>query len=340
MKRIPLESIEKQYKPDSYQTLCNKVLSLIEANKLKPVKVSGKNGKKPALYREYWVVEEKEDNSIYIEELSYNYVSAISTDYYLHHIRQYREDREWLLLLNQYLKTNRNKLEIPKSMNERSFDIWHREKFLKEEQGKKILKRCGMTLEQLNLYETTEPLAYYVHTREAPQNMLILENKDTFFSMRRLLLSGSDEILGVKVGTLIYGAGKGILRSFQDFSLCTEPYMRERENTMYYFGDLDYEGILIYEKLVNMFEKECNIQPFCSGYIKMLEKAETIGNESLPLMKEGQNQNIGMLFWSSFPEKQVEKVQNLLQQGRYIPQEILSVEDFVKGTNNICNMNF
>lgn len=329
MKRIPLEAIEKQYKPESYQTLYNKVLSLIEENKLKPVKASGKNGKKPALYREYWLIEEQKDNSVYIEELSYNYVPAISTDYYLHHIRQYREDREWLLLLNQYLKTHRDKLEIPKSMNERSFDIWHREKFLKEEQGRKILKRCGIALEQLNLYETTEPLAYYVHTREVPQNMLILENKDTFFSMRRLLLSGQDEILGIKVGTLIYGAGKGILRSFQDFSLCTEPYMREKENIMYYFGDMDYEGILIYENLVNMFAEACNIQPFCPGYFKMLEKADAIGMNGLPAMKEGQNQNIGTLFWSGFPEKQVEHMEAVLQQGRYIPQEILSVEEFV-----------
>lgn len=329
MKRIPLETIEKQYKPESYQTLYNKVLSLIEDNKLKPVKASGKNGKKPALYREYWLIEEQEDNSVYIEELSYNYVPAISTDYYLHHIRQYREDREWLLLLNQYLKTDRDKLEIPKSMNERSFDIWHREKFLKEEQGRKILKRCGIALEQLNLYETTEPLAYYVHTREVPQNMLILENKDTFFSMRRLLLSGQEEILGIKIGTLIYGAGKGILRSFRDFSLCTEPYMREKENIMYYFGDLDYEGILIYENLVNMFEKECNIQPFYQGYLKMSEKADVLGMEGLPAMKEGQNQNIGTLFWNSFPEMQAKKMQNLLQEGRYIPQEILSVEEFV-----------
>lgn len=38
-------------------------------------------------------------------------------------------------------------------------------------------------------------------------------------------MSGHTEIFNMEVGTLIYGAGKGILRSFQDFDLCAEPYM-------------------------------------------------------------------------------------------------------------------
>ena len=328
MKRIGLEEIELKYKVKTYQELYEKVLLLIQKEEIKPVKVSGKNGKKPALYKEYWKIEKKQDNSEYIEELSYQYVPMISTNYYLKHIRQYQEDRQWLLLLNQYLKTNRKELEIPKAMNERSFDIWHREKFIKEEQGKKILKRCGMTLEDLNLYETTEPLAYYTHTREIPQNMLILENKDTFYSMRKCLLSGSEQICGVVIGTLIYGAGKGILRSFQDFSLCAEPYMRKQGNVIYYFGDLDYEGILIYENLTTLFNEEYEIKPFHQAYLKMLEKAKQIGIEQLPMTKTGQNQNISTFFFDSFKKEQVEQMQQILEKGRYIPQEILSVEDF------------
>ena len=31
----------------------------------------------------------------------------------------------------------------------------------------------------LNLYETSEPLAYYTDTKEIPQNILLVENKDT-----------------------------------------------------------------------------------------------------------------------------------------------------------------
>ena len=328
MKRICLNDIESQYKLESYKELYDKVLSLIQHEEIKPVKAAGKNGKKPALYNEYWIVEALEDNSKEVEELSYLYVPMISTHYYLNHIQQYREDRTWVLLLNHYLKTNRNKLQIPKSMNERSFEIWHREKFLKEEQGKKILKRCGIALETLNLYETTEPLAYYVQTREIPQNMLIVENKDTFYSMRRRLLSGNSFILGKNIGTLIYGAGKGIFRSFQDFSLCAEPYMREKGNVIYYFGDMDYEGIAIYESLALQFSTECRIEVFTEAYLKMLAKAEGIGEEQLPSMKLEQNHNIGTHFLDSFPKDKTDKMQQILKNGRYIPQEILSTEDF------------
>lgn len=341
MKRIPLEKIESKYKVSSYQELHKKVLELIQEEKIKPVKASGTNGKKPALYKEYWVLEKTKDNSSFEEELSYLYVPSIATDYYLKNLEQYQKDRPWVILLNQYLKANREELKIPQSINERSFAIWKREKFLKEEQGRKILKRCGISMEMLNLYETTEPLSYYVHTRKTPQNLLIVENKDTFYSMRKHLLSeeGREDgkqpsltekksIFGMPVGTLIYGAGKGILRSFEDFNLCAEPYMRAKENVIYYFGDLDYEGIGIYEKLAVLFEKHCTIRPFWEAYVKMLEKAEENGMENMPAMKARQNQNIGERFWSFFGKREIDKMQRLLKSGKYIPQEIFSIKDF------------
>lgn len=327
MKRILLEQIEAKYKTESYQVLYQKILELMEKDKIKPLKASGTNGKKPALYKEYWILEKKEDNSVLLEELSYLYVPVISTDYYLNHLEEYKKDRKWLLLLNQYLKTRREELEIPQSVNERSFAVWNREKFLKEEQGKKIIKRCKISMEMLNIYETTQPLAYYVHTRKTPQNMLIVENKDTFYSMRRHLLSGESQILGVPIGTLIFGAGKGIFRSFEDFNLCAEPYMRDEKNTIYYFGDLDYEGIGIYERFALLFKEHCRILPFCEGYRKMSEKAKKIGKENLPTMKEGQNRNIQTLFWNYFEKEEQNEMQELLQEGYYIPQEILTIKD-------------
>lgn len=327
MKRIQLEDIETTYRIKEYTKLYQKVRSMIEEGKIKPVKSRGTNGKTPALYKEYWILENQKDYSDLTEELYYKISSVISTDYYLHHIEQYEEDRQWVLLLSDYLKNKKEELQIPVSMNERSFAIWHREKFLKEEQGKRILKRCGMSMEQLNFYETTEPLACYVHTREIPQNLLIIENKDTFYSMRRALLSGQDRILGMKVGTLIYGAGKGILRSFQDFSLCAEPYMRAEDNAIYYFGDMDYEGILIYENLAQLCKDSYEIMPFTEAYLKMLEKAGTLGMEQLPFTKEGQNHHIGTLFWDYFDQSRVKEMEQLLEQNRYIPQEILSVQE-------------
>lgn len=328
MKRVTLDELEKIGKLSSYDALYTFVMDLIQKGELKPIKVAGLNGKKPALYKEYKQIENRKDFSAYENELLYEFVPCISTDYYLHHLKQYEEDRAWVLLLNEYFKTSRNLLQLPKSVNERSFEIWHREKFLKEECGKKILKRCGISMEQLCIYDTTEPLAYYVHTRAVPQNMLIVENKDTFYSLRKHLLSGKYDILENEFGTLIYGAGKGIYRSFQDFSLCAEPYMRHTDNALYYLGDLDYEGILIFEILSEKYVNGYVLQPFVKGYVAMLKKAERIGFSMLPNMKEAQNQNIGTLFYSYFETEYREKIQMILDLGKYIPQEILSLEDF------------
>ena len=211
-------------------------------------------------------------------------------------------------------------------MNERSFEIWGREKFLTKEQGKRILKHCGIPLETLNLYETTEPLSYYAHTRTVPQNLLILENKDTFYSMRRHLLNGTESVFRIPIGTLIYGAGKGILRSFQDFDLCVEPYMTDRRNQIWYFGDLDYEGIGIWENLSNLCQPRRQIRPFCPAYEAMLKKAESIG--TLPATKEQQNRNIENTFFQYFSDEISEKMKRILENETYIPQEILNITDF------------
>lgn len=139
MKRTNLDALSAHYRIADYKELYTKVIALIDSQKIKPVKASGKNGKSPALYREYWIIEEKQDIFKYIYELNYEIVPSISTDYYRAHIDQYIQDRQWVLLLNDYIKNNDFMTRM--SENERSFDIWHREKFLKQEQGKKILLR-------------------------------------------------------------------------------------------------------------------------------------------------------------------------------------------------------
>lgn len=327
MKRISLEKVLHIYGYDTrkYQEQYRLILDLIDRGELCPILASGTNGKKPALYREYRAIVLKKDYKDLLEELKYKMTPLISVDFYLKHLDVYEEDRHWVLLLNDYLKWKREKLEYQVSLNERSFDIWQREKFLSKEQGNKILKRCGIDIEMLNVYKTTEPLAYYSHTRSVPQKMLILENKDTFYSMRRHLLSGRETILGEQIGTLIYGSGKSILKSFEDFDVCVEPYMQHSGNEILYFGDLDYEGIGIYENLVDMFQERWEIGLFRAAYEAMLRKA---GEQYvLPNTKEGQLKREGECFFSYFDECQVKQMKAILESGKYIPQEILNIAD-------------
>ena len=166
MKKILLEKLLDNCKEQEYQKQYEYIINLLEKKKIKPVKASRLNGKSPALYREYWLLEETKDYSNFIEELRYQIIPDISVDYYLRHLESYEADREWVLQLNKYLKERKETLQFKVSANERSFEIWGREKFLSKGQGRRILKRCGLEMSFFNIYETTEPLAYYSRTRK------------------------------------------------------------------------------------------------------------------------------------------------------------------------------
>nr|WP_296480951.1 DUF2220 family protein [uncultured Acetatifactor sp.] len=346
MKKIPLEQLLGESRTDDYQAQYDYVLAQMEAQRIRPVKSSPLNGKKPALHLYYWAEEEKPDYHEELEELNFGMDPVLCTDYYLRHPEVYRSEARWVRMLNRYFLERREQKAgwgQPErvSLNERSFQIWGREKFLQKEQGRRILAHCGIRLEQLSVYETTEPLAYYSCSRKAPQTLLILENKDTFYSMRRFLgvMDGitrnaavcRQTIFGVEIGTVIYGAGKGILRSFEDFRFCVEPYMNDSRNQIFYFGDLDYEGIGIYERLEGLFE---TVRPFAEAYEKMLEKARAFGLDLLPEASEKQNRNLSGRFFRHFSEETRKRMRQILESGKYIPQEIINIADFGEAGQN------
>lgn len=346
MKKISYEQVISGKKFDNYSKEAEYILSLIDKGRIKPIISSPKNGKHPALYTRYWLLEEEKDYTELYDELRNSVASIIDIDYYLKHIKVYEKEREYVLELSDYLNRNREDLRISISENERSFAIWGKEKFLSGKtydgiSAGDILKHCGIEKDYLNTYRTAEPLAYYSCNKDIPQNILILENLDPFYSIRRSMLEGNNNICGILFGTLVYGGGKRVVRAFEDFAISAEPYMRDFRNHLFYVGDLDYEGIGIYESLVKkvkeesvlMSEKDLTdnnhteriIEPCIEIYNRMLDKVCDI--EKLPVMK---NQNVIDIteFTAGLTEERRGKLKTILESGRYIPQEILSVTDY------------
>jgi len=326
-KKVSLQEIKLLYGIDEYEDLLSTVLGLIRDEVLKPVRSGGTNGKTPALFLFYKVALPEEDSSELINELKYELSTRLDTSFYLKNVKRYREDRGHVLMLSSYLMSSQEKLRNRISLNERSFEIWGREKFLGAEGGMRIVRNLGLKEEDLNFYSTTVPLAYYSHSKETPQNVLILENKDTFYSMRKHLLEGGSTIFGTGIGTLVYGGGKNIYRSFEDFDVCVEPYITDSSNTILYLGDIDYEGIIIYESLKRSFEKKYSIKLFTEGYKAMLDKHALTGMR-LPATKEKQNRNISGEFLEEFGKSCREAISAVLGADEYIPQEILNIGDF------------
>ncbi len=325
-KRVSLEDIKRMYKLENYTDIANCIKELMDAGRIKPVKASKTNGKKPALFNEYHVIRVKKDYSDYIDELKYKLSPSIDNGYYLKNLERYVKDRERIREFNQYIVESKDRLRVDISLNERSYDIWKREKYLKLEGGKSLLKNLRYDIGQLGVYDTMEPIAYYSHNKLIPQNVIIIENKDTFYSMRRQLLQGHNTLLGVEIGTLIYGAGKGIVKAMEDLEICVEPYIYHHSNHILYFGDLDYEGIGIYEVLYNKYSERYNISLYKQAYEAMIDKVIDI--KGLPDTKKGQNKNIGHVFLDSFDGTMKSKMVEILECGKYIPQEILNITDF------------
>lgn len=325
-RKIDLKELETFYQFASYQELVTQIQQLIAAGTLSPVRASRTNGKRPPLAQRYWVhAEKKEQDVTLIQELTFQLHPALQNVYYLQHLKQYAEDRNAVLAVNRFWKEQRALLDMAVSMNERSFQIWQAEKFLKEGDGQRIIKNLGLSVQDLNIYQTTEPLAYYVHHKNTPQNIIIIENKDTFYSMRRHLLSGKQTILGLPAGTLIYGGGKKIQRTITDFEICVEPYLTATDNCFYYFGDLDYEGIGIFQTLQRNMAEKLTLYPFQAAYCAMLHKAEGI---QLPPTKDGQIEIAIESFMTNFSANEQEQMQQILKSRNYVPQEILTIADF------------
>lgn len=330
--KVYLKDIMSRYQGEDYSRIYADIMRRIDKGELKPVKSAGTNGLKPALPLAFWSYPEEQNYAEVFEELKFKLHPSIDTSYYRAHPDRYESDKKAIRLLSDYLTNGSLLLNIKETINERSFEIFRKEKFLQEKGGLTFCARLGIGEEQLNIYQTSEPLSYYSHSKKASQNIMIIENKDTFYDIRRHMQGVGCVIFGIEFGTVIYGAGKGIWKTFSDYATGAESYFNS-VNRLLYFGDIDYEGILIYEYLVRQAWTDTagtgiRIAPFVEAYEAMLDKAEQIGIEGLPFMKEKQNRNIDSIFLDFFDADRKKQLLHILAADRYIPQEILNEHDW------------
>lgn len=330
--KITLESLLSQFENTDYYKFYNWVKSLELEGKLIPIEGSGLNGVmlKP-LYKRYWLISEEVDIS---NELTYLH-PFLNTGYYKSKPEEYAKDSYYINKLSDYLYKYYEELEVAMAINERSFSVFGEEKFLKA--NKNYFKtRVGFEFERFNVYETPEPFVYYSRTKEAPQSIWIIENKDTWYTLRKLLLEGERKIFGVSIDTVIYIAGKGKVQGFNDFREAfespsiVESQLLHKDNVFLYFGDLDYEGICMYESVKEKFKDILNIRLNSRLYEKMIDKYRE-RNIVLQPSNDNQNKNIKGIFISEIREKYHDVINDILESKKYIPQEILNYMDFKKG---------
>jgi len=301
---------------------------------LEPVKASETNGRNPLLYNRYRKVSLCLEQEIRLNLI--NLHSLIRSAVYSKSPSAYTEDQRYLLALDAFLKDpdQRERLGELISVNERSFQIFKDEKFLFSIRGRIFLQRIGRTLSDLSCYITTEPFFYidyrskqFVENNLDPSyTALIVENKDTFYSIKRSWQAGKRSIGGVTFDLLIYGEGRKIVGSFA-FAQEIQDLVPE-SMLVYYFGDLDPEGIDIFGSLVAAFPL-VTIEPFAYCYqalIRLYGKDAPLRLEKEQKLRAVHEEN----FLTYFTPELRQAIQAIIHSKRYIPQEGLSYAFFAQ----------
>lgn len=303
-----------------YAAFASAIEKLSTIGRLSPVKSNGINYMSPPLYAKYRIIEDiaSRDQKDYISEIL-SLHPMLKKDYYLKHIEHYEADRAYISCLNKYLQTKgiANLKKCRPTLNERSFELFNDEKFL-DKQGKTLLKRLGMDIENLNCYRTFEAFFYIFIESSSEGNILIIENKDSFMSLLRAMNPKDNSTLnrsGIKL--LIYGEGNKITKSFEFMEELSREF---RTDKVFYFGDIDYPGIDIYQRLRENFPKY-NIIPHTILYEQLLNKVD-----QPPKARNTVKHDIGM-FLGYFDKKIAREISTILEGNGYIPQEGLSFAD-------------
>lgn len=321
-KIIELSEIINQSK-NSYEEMAETIRCYVEEGFLLPVKSSGLNGRRPALYNKYKILKPEKDHRESFEKIKLLH-GRFDHQYYLTHPEQYERISEEIEALSSFLWSRSEELLEPMSINERSFSIFGKEKLLKsiENQFSSYFRMQGFSFEDLHTYPTPEPFFEYIHPSLKEGQILIVENKDTWYTLRKIMREENKPVVfGIPVKVLLYGEGKKITRQSGRLREYMEEVLGEHQNDFYYFGDLDYEGISIYQEAKEK-NPEVNVKLLLKAYEAMLEEKlqkaypETRDHRTPRADLEG--------FLANFSEEHQKKILQILEKGRYIPQEILN----------------
>jgi hypothetical protein len=113
-----------------------------------------------------------------------------------------------------------------------------------------------------------------------------------------------------------------------------EEYLKYPKEVLYW-GDIDFEGIIIYEGLKNKFKDIFDMHIFNSAYNKMISKAV---DRNLPSTKLGQSKDIKDLFLNELNVEDKKAILKILKSGLYVPQEIVTYKDLKEEGELICKI--
>lgn len=320
-KTVLTQELQDALRCSDLETLFQLIRRSEEEGRLEPVKASGRNGnRRYPLYLKYRILREEDDSAQTLAELRTLHPRLLANGYWMRHPKECRKWKNELRQLSDYLFRHTAN-EVPISRKERSFAIFRQEKLLDQSAFWTLLKRLGLDEAALAFYDTPEHcLCDYICARKEHLRLLICENKDIWYNLRRMMFERNRFVLwDTPLDGVIYGQGNHVTQK----NLLTEytRFLGAAAVEYLYWGDIDREGIGIFLRA-----REANpglpISLFSAAYEEMLRLAE---GGDLPDSddRRGRMPDLTAVQARLSPER-FGQLQSILNRNLRLPQEIIS----------------
>ena len=319
-KTIAKTDLENIFSLSSDEKLFEIISVLSEQQILSPVKSSKTNGNRLyPIYLKYKVSLLQDTYEAELKEISALHPLLQSNGYLQSKPEEYRKYRFLLQKLDRYL-FSRTGTEISISRKERSFEIFDEEKALDDRAFCALLERIGITSNVLAFYDTPEYCFNdYIPDRKAQMTLLICENKDIWFNIRRMMFeNNATNIFDTHIDGVVYGCGNkvsgmGALTAYTEFIGSDVRYL--------YWGDIDRAGLNIYLSAVRA-NPNIDIKLFVPAYEEMLRLAQT---KNIPDSDDERNriEDYSQIF-ALVDQNLRTPFEQSIQNNKRIPQEIIT----------------
>lgn len=315
-KTVTLDELQKNYGVADYDKLHQEVKALLAEGILQPIKSSGVDFR--GLPRKYSIARGilNEGHVAKINETiqAGGFSSLFSFSwYYTHSEKIWQRELPYIRQLNEYVRKYLGSRIEPCGLQQRSFEIFYDEKILLEHE--ELLTHVGITKEQLGIISQPEPLMLalnpviwhngsrdnYVH--------LAVENKAVYYGLLPYLSS-------TKLTSLIWGSGWKLVGNIGQ--LPVQLGCQDSCHIIWYFGDFDGEGLSIWHSLGKELPENMELRLAGKFYEAMLNFLPATGKDYQKINPEAVE-----AFCHCFSEKNADVWKEILQAGKYYPQEIL-----------------
>ena len=326
-KTISKESLGQVFGTSQDEELFEVVRMLEEEGFLQGVKASKTNGnQRYPIYMKYKIVLPQESYETELLEIESLHPLLQTGEYWKRKPHEYRKYREQIQALDRYLfRTEKPPLAV--SRKERSFEIFSEEKQLDDQSFCRALENIGLNRTTLAFYDTPEYCFNdYIPQRKPRMTLLICENKDIWFNVRRRMFEdGARELFGTPIDGVVYGNGNQVTK--KEALTAYTGFMGGAELQYLYWGDIDRAGLAIYLNLCRC-NPQLRIQLFRPAYEEMLRLAR---NRKIPDSED--KRKLTLCFdeiYGLFTKEYAEELRKSISENKRIPQEIISYTDLIQ----------